>query len=180
MLNLYGNIKKRREQLGISQQELAEAIGYKGKSMISQIEKGDVDLPSSMITKIAEALKCSESYLMGWEEPASFDTPEQFERYWSEHGGGQHPIPISEEEYNLIQEYRTAPEEDRQHARRILSYAKLLRERIGEQSEEIPYLKESPKPYMAASDIPALNNAFAAHKITKKSEKIIKARNKKA
>lgn len=59
-------------------------------------------------------------------------------------------------------------------------YGKTMDYMYGEQPNEIPYLKEVPKPYMAASDIPALNNAFAAHKITKKSEKIIKARNKEA
>ena len=65
---LYANIKKRRLELKMSQQELAEALGYSGKSMISQIEKGLVDLPSSMITKFANALRCTEAYLMGWSE----------------------------------------------------------------------------------------------------------------
>ena len=32
MLKLYENIKKRRTELNISQQELAELVGYKGKS----------------------------------------------------------------------------------------------------------------------------------------------------
>lgn len=71
---LYENIKKRREQLGISQQELAESVGYKGKSMISQIENGNVDISSSMISKIASALNCTESYLMGWEEESDENT----------------------------------------------------------------------------------------------------------
>ena len=65
---LYENIKKRRQELSMSQQELAEAVGYSGKSMISQVEKGMIDLPSTMITKFANALNCTESYLMGWED----------------------------------------------------------------------------------------------------------------
>lgn len=68
MLTLYKNIKKRRMQLNMSQQELAETVGYKGRSMISQIEAGTVDLPLSMIRKFADSLKCSPSYLMGWVE----------------------------------------------------------------------------------------------------------------
>ena len=65
---LYENIKKRRQELHMSQQELAESVGYSGKSMISQVEKGLIDIPSTMITKFADALNCTESYLMGWED----------------------------------------------------------------------------------------------------------------
>ena len=65
---LYENIKKRRIQLNMSQQELAEAVGYSGKSMVSQVERGIIDLPRSLIMKFADALNCSESYLMGWED----------------------------------------------------------------------------------------------------------------
>ncbi len=77
MLALYKNIKKRRLELNISQQELAEAVGYKGKSMISQVENGLVDLPESMIMKFADALDCTESYLMGWTET---NDPQQNDR----------------------------------------------------------------------------------------------------
>lgn len=67
MLDLYKNIKERRIELDMSQQELAEAVGYKGKSMISQVEKGMVDLPESMIIKFADALYTTPATLMGWE-----------------------------------------------------------------------------------------------------------------
>ena len=46
---LYENIKKRRPELNMSQQELAELVGYKGKSMISQVENGQIDLPITMV-----------------------------------------------------------------------------------------------------------------------------------
>lgn len=67
MLELYKNIKKRRIELNMSQQELAEAVGYKGKSMISQVEKGGVDLPESMIVKFADALYTTPATLLGFE-----------------------------------------------------------------------------------------------------------------
>ena len=72
---LYDNIKKRRQDLNMSQQELAEAVGYSGKSMISQVEKGLIDISSSTITKFANALNCSESYLMGWVDNPDPDYP---------------------------------------------------------------------------------------------------------
>lgn len=65
---LYENIKKRRIALNMSQQELGELVGYKGRSMICQVEKGMIDLPSRMIIKFAEALRTTPSHLMGWEE----------------------------------------------------------------------------------------------------------------
>lgn len=65
---LYENIKKRRLELNMSQQELAEAVGYKGKSMISQVENGQIDLPITMVKKFAEALKIDAGDLMGWED----------------------------------------------------------------------------------------------------------------
>lgn len=77
MLKLYENIKKRRLALNLSQQALAELVGYKGRSMISQIESGDVDLPESMIEKFAQVLHCSPCYLMGWEDDFSLSYIEQ-------------------------------------------------------------------------------------------------------
>ncbi|MBR3242578.1 MAG: helix-turn-helix transcriptional regulator [Parasporobacterium sp.] len=66
MYPLYENIRERREELDISQEELALRIGYKGKSMISKIENGRVDLHYSKIVAIAEALKTTEAALCGW------------------------------------------------------------------------------------------------------------------
>lgn len=69
MLELYSNIKRFRKQLNMSQQELAEAVGYKGKSMIAQVENGKVDLSASMISKFAKVFGITEMELMGWEKP---------------------------------------------------------------------------------------------------------------
>ena len=43
MLDLYINIRNRRKELGLTQAELAEKLGYADKSMIAKIEKGSVD-----------------------------------------------------------------------------------------------------------------------------------------
>lgn len=62
-------IKKRREMLGMKQEELAEKTGYKSdnrKSAISKIEKNRNDLSRSKITIFAQALETTEAYLMGW------------------------------------------------------------------------------------------------------------------
>lgn len=76
MMDLYSNIKRLRKLHNMSQQELAEAVGYKGKSMIAQVENGKVDLSASMITKFAEVLNVSELELMGISGNAVTEPPE--------------------------------------------------------------------------------------------------------
>lgn len=58
-------IKNRREALGMSQQELADLVGYKSRSSINKIELGKNDILQSTIKKIASVLNCTPSYLMG-------------------------------------------------------------------------------------------------------------------
>ncbi len=67
MWEISENIRKRREELGISQEELAKKLGYKSRSSINKIEKGINDIPQSKIIEFAEALTISPIKLMGWE-----------------------------------------------------------------------------------------------------------------
>lgn len=68
MEKLYENIKLRRIEMGMTQEELAKALGYADKSMIAKIESGKVDLARSKILAFASALNTSPSWLMGWNE----------------------------------------------------------------------------------------------------------------
>lgn len=61
-------IKERREELKISQQELAEKLGYTSRSTINKIENGTNKLRQTKIAQIAKALDTTPGYLMGWEE----------------------------------------------------------------------------------------------------------------
>lgn len=65
MLDLYRNIKTLREELGLSQDELAKQTGYTSRSSIAKIEKGEVDLPQSKIALFALALHTTPGTLMG-------------------------------------------------------------------------------------------------------------------
>ncbi len=60
-------IKYRREQLGMSQDELARRLGYKSRSSINKIEKDASGLPQTKIAAIANVLQTTPSYIMGWE-----------------------------------------------------------------------------------------------------------------
>lgn len=64
-MKLYENIKLRRMALNLTQEELAEKVGYTGKSMISKIERGLVDLSQSKIETFATALNTTSEQLFG-------------------------------------------------------------------------------------------------------------------
>lgn len=61
-------IRIRREELGMTQDELAKKIGYKSRSSVNKIELDLYNLKQSKIKAIADALDTTPSYIMGWEE----------------------------------------------------------------------------------------------------------------
>lgn len=63
--DLSGRIRQRREQLGLSQEELAARMGYRSKSSITKLEKGINDLPRAKLEELAAALDTTPAWLMG-------------------------------------------------------------------------------------------------------------------
>lgn len=68
MRELYRNIKRLREENGLSQETLAKMTGYTDRSSITKIEKGQVDLQQSKIELFAKALNTTVPKLVGWDE----------------------------------------------------------------------------------------------------------------
>lgn len=67
-MDMAGRIKERRTAMGYTQEELGEKIGVQ-KSAIAKYENGRVkNLKRGVIAKLANALQCSPTYLMGLEE----------------------------------------------------------------------------------------------------------------
>lgn len=66
-------IKKRRKELGMSQQELAIRMGNKSRASICTVEKDKEDLTTTRIAKFAEALETTPGYLMGWTDSEELD-----------------------------------------------------------------------------------------------------------
>lgn len=60
-------IKQRREELNMTQEELANKLGYKSKSTINKIEAGINDIVQSKVFSFAEALDTTAAHLMGWD-----------------------------------------------------------------------------------------------------------------
>lgn len=58
-------IKRRREELGLTQEELAKRLGYKGKSAISRIESAGDGISFKIAEKLAPALETTPEALFG-------------------------------------------------------------------------------------------------------------------
>ena len=59
-------IKKRREELGMTQEELAKSARYKSRSSINKIEADGRGVPRKKIELIAKVLRTTPEFLMGW------------------------------------------------------------------------------------------------------------------
>ena len=67
MSTIGNRIRNRREELGLSQEELGNRLGYKSRSSINKIELDQRNLTQSKIKAIADALDTTPGYIMGWE-----------------------------------------------------------------------------------------------------------------
>ena len=68
-------IKKRREELGLSYQDLAARTGL-SKSTLQRYETGDIaNIPLSKISVLAKGLQTTQQFIMGWEEETQSERP---------------------------------------------------------------------------------------------------------
>ena len=63
-MDLYRNIRARREFLGMSQEKLADKVGYTSRTSVAKIESGAADIPQAKIEAFAQALQLSPVKLM--------------------------------------------------------------------------------------------------------------------
>ena len=117
-------IKKRRKELGLTQEELANRLGNSSRASICTVEKDREDLTTTRIEKIAKALNTSPAYLMGWtDNPHTIDLSpmialavESYEKHLSEIGENveepsEHDIEEVEKAIDLYTQYRNAAPE---------------------------------------------------------------------
>lgn len=108
-MTIYERIKERRKSLGLSADDVAKALGV-SRATIYRYESADIEkLPTSTLEPLAAVLKCSPSYLMGWNSPEN-DTN----------------FSLSDEEKELVLTYRRLNTEDKDMIKRILAYSSKL------------------------------------------------------
>ena len=65
-------IRIRREQLGMTQSELAKKVGYTSRSSVAKVESNANGMVQSKLTSFAEALQTTPAYLLGWEDETEY------------------------------------------------------------------------------------------------------------
>lgn len=71
-MELSDRVRRRREDMGLTQDDLAKRMGYKSRVSINKIENGR-PVSQKIIVRLAEALGVSVPYLMGWDEKPAED-----------------------------------------------------------------------------------------------------------
>ena len=67
-------VRIRREELHMTQEELAVKLGYKSRTSINKIELDKRNMKQSQIVSLAKALETTPAYLMGWDEQPDLST----------------------------------------------------------------------------------------------------------
>lgn len=83
-MNIGDRIKQRREELGISAEELADKIG-KSRATVYRYENGDIgNMPTTILEPLATALNTTPAYLMGWDKETELNYIEEAVRLEAE------------------------------------------------------------------------------------------------
>ncbi len=104
MKNLHNRAKKRRLELRLSQEEVANRMGLKSRSSIYTIEAGR-PITQKIIVRLAKALETTPSYLMGWEEEQKPIVPKRYEDHLEKWNDEFAYEEFSEEELDELIKY---------------------------------------------------------------------------
>lgn len=74
-MEIFERVKRRRKELGLSAEDVAEQIGISAATMY-RYEKNDIKkFPTEILKPLAKALRTTPAYLMGWSEETSTRIP---------------------------------------------------------------------------------------------------------
>ena len=99
-MELCDRVRARRLELHMTQDELAKKMGYSSRVSINKIEMGR-PVSQKIITKLAEALEVTPSWLMGWTSESTISAAISTEQ-------------VTESEKLLLDLFRFIPEEEQQ------------------------------------------------------------------
>lgn len=100
-------IKELRQEMGITQMELALKMGYTSRAAICKVEKGDDNMTPDRVERFAKALNTTPTHLVGWDVEKT-------------------DLTFTKDEQEIIVEYRKADFDTQAMVRRLLSYAKRM------------------------------------------------------
>ena len=111
----------------MTQDELAKAMGYKDRSMITKIESGKVDISQKKIEAFAKILHTTPAYLFGWTDDPSEIEPQRVI-----------PIVVPDSE-RFVRLVKYMPEDDYQFVMHAFERAEnRLKEEEEKENDQIP------------------------------------------
>ena len=111
-MELSDRVRCRREELGLTQDELAKRMGYKSRVSINKIENGR-PVSQKIIVRLADALDVSVPYLMGWnQQPA--ETLQDM-------GALAAQVILDQDAMEMVRAYMSMGESDRQAVRDFMA-----------------------------------------------------------
>lgn len=119
-------IKLRREELGMSQEDLAHKLGYKNRSSINKIELDKQNLRQSKIKAIADALETTPAFIMGWstEETARTEADKKAAEATESINRIIKNIPYTEEELEMVSTFRSLDDEAKRQLILMMAFLK--------------------------------------------------------
>lgn len=105
-MEVYEIIKQRRKELGLTADQVADALGV-SRATVYRYESKDIEkVPITVMVPLAKVLHCSPGYLMGWE-----DTKED---------AATIKLEINNEEQQIVKAYRSADDGTKAAVRKLL------------------------------------------------------------
>lgn len=105
-------IKVRREELGLTQDELAKKLGFKHRSSINKIEIGEYEPKQKIIKPLADALETDVFYILGISEEEERNKMELCKLFKMCHGS---------EAFEVVQDFLKLDSSDREAVRMMVS-----------------------------------------------------------
>lgn len=102
--NIGARIKLRREQLNMSEQELANLLGYPDADSITAIEENGDSLTTPQIADISKVLRTNINWLMGWTDNPDPDYPIASEKLQAAQEGIDNLVGFKTNKYYLDEE----------------------------------------------------------------------------
>lgn len=126
-MTIADRIRSARNELQLSQTELAGRAGYCDKTRISKIENAGNDISMKQIKRIAVALGVSTNYLMGWESHSAISEPSVAHLV----DKPEYNFDYSNEEKEVIEAYRRIDNTTKKNIRLLLGLSIAEKRDIG-------------------------------------------------
>lgn len=111
-MELSDRVRRRREELALTQDELAKRMGYKSRVSINKIENGR-PVSQKIIARLADALGVSIPYLMGWDQQPAEDLQDM--------GALAAQLIMDQDAMEMVKEYMALGESDRYAVRLVIA-----------------------------------------------------------